>query len=92
MKRENLFSIKKNLKIPFFKMYTTYCANQPAQSQKLMEYSKKPEFAQTLKICESDPRCKGLTLSSYLIKPIQRYFKSKKTKSFSNFFFDKKNL
>lgn len=69
-------------------MYTMYCANQPNAMIKLQEYSKKSDFTQTLKvmisyctfltcrqICESDPRCRGLKLSSFLIKPIQRICK-----------------
>eukprot|EP01114_Cavostelium_apophysatum_P002752 TRINITY_DN1243_c0_g1_i1.p1 TRINITY_DN1243_c0_g1~~TRINITY_DN1243_c0_g1_i1.p1 ORF type:complete len:1135 (-),score=369.28 TRINITY_DN1243_c0_g1_i1:198-3602(-) len=60
---------------PFFKMYSVYCANQPNAMIKLQEYSRKPEFLQTLKICSTDPRAKGLSLNSFLIKPIQRICK-----------------
>lgn len=57
-------------------MYTTYCVNQPNAALKLQECLKKyPEFGSTLKICETDERCGGLTLLSFLIKPIQRICK-----------------
>jgi predicted O-linked N-acetylglucosamine transferase (SPINDLY family) len=60
---------------PFFKMYTVYCANQPNSMLKLEECKKNEKFLDTLKICETEPKCKGLTLNSYLIKPIQRICK-----------------
>lgn len=58
---------------PYFKMYTFYCANYPKAMSKLEEYRKKQDFANTLRICETDPKAKGLTLASFLIKPVQRF-------------------
>eukprot|EP01116_Phalansterium_solitarium_P021251 TRINITY_DN6530_c0_g1_i6.p1 TRINITY_DN6530_c0_g1~~TRINITY_DN6530_c0_g1_i6.p1 ORF type:complete len:891 (-),score=169.15 TRINITY_DN6530_c0_g1_i6:483-3155(-) len=60
---------------PFFKMYTVYCANQPKAMDLLTEYMKRPDFVSTLRICETDPKCRGLPLHSFLIKPIQRICK-----------------
>eukprot|EP01119_Soliformovum_irregulare_P014807 TRINITY_DN4086_c0_g1_i3.p1 TRINITY_DN4086_c0_g1~~TRINITY_DN4086_c0_g1_i3.p1 ORF type:complete len:539 (+),score=149.13 TRINITY_DN4086_c0_g1_i3:189-1805(+) len=61
--------------MPYFKMYGVYCSNHPKAVAKMTELLKKPDFANTVKICESDPRCRGLKLSSFLIKPIQRICK-----------------
>jgi len=59
-----------------FKLYVEYCTvftKALGELEKLMQ--KKPEFAKTIKICESDPKCKGLFLDTFLIKPIQRICK-----------------
>ena len=57
-------------------MYKMYCANQ-SNSLTTVDYQirKSPQFKKNLEICHSDPRCKGLTLQSFLIKPIQRVCK-----------------
>lgn len=60
----------------YFKMYTVYCANQPhSDSTHTKCKAKNPAYASFLDECMADPRCRGLTLQSYLIKPIQRLCK-----------------
>lgn len=60
----------------YFKMYKVFCANQQNSLGAVDQQIKKnPEFKKNLDICHSDPRCKGLFLQSYLIKPIQRVCK-----------------
>eukprot|EP01087_Luapelamoeba_hula_P011975 TRINITY_DN3330_c1_g2_i1.p1 TRINITY_DN3330_c1_g2~~TRINITY_DN3330_c1_g2_i1.p1 ORF type:complete len:933 (+),score=196.33 TRINITY_DN3330_c1_g2_i1:160-2958(+) len=60
----------------YLKMYKIYCANQPA-SLKVLEacQTENAHFAAFLLECIEDPRCRGLTLFSYLIKPVQRLCK-----------------
>eukprot|EP01116_Phalansterium_solitarium_P021768 TRINITY_DN6912_c0_g1_i3.p1 TRINITY_DN6912_c0_g1~~TRINITY_DN6912_c0_g1_i3.p1 ORF type:complete len:1514 (-),score=661.17 TRINITY_DN6912_c0_g1_i3:304-4845(-) len=61
---------------PYLKMYGTYCANHPTAVRRVNELNvANAEFAQTVKICETDPRCKHLSLMDYLIKPVQRLLK-----------------
>jgi len=60
----------------FFKLYTAYCINQPIACVKLREIRQtNEEFAKFLNNCEQDPRCHGLLLNAFLIKPIQRICK-----------------
>mmetsp|Transcript_32457 Transcript_32457/g.55527 ORF Transcript_32457/g.55527 Transcript_32457/m.55527 type:complete len:564 (+) Transcript_32457:74-1765(+) len=60
----------------YFKMYKVYCANQQNSLTTVEQQTKKnSEFKKNLDVCHSDPRCKGLFLQSYLIKPIQRVCK-----------------
>lgn len=56
-------------------MYSAYCRNHPNATAKLTEFMKKTDFAQTIKVCESDPRSKFLNLAGFLIKPVQRICK-----------------
>ena len=60
----------------YFKMYKVYCSNQSTSLTTVDTQTKKnPQFKKNLDICHSDPRCKGLFLQSFLIKPIQRVCK-----------------
>jgi len=60
---------------PYLKMYTVYCSGQPQSTAKFKEMKKMPAVVQTLKVCESDSRCRNLTLNDFLIKPVQRICK-----------------
>lgn len=59
------------------KMYTNYCANQPLALQTLDRCQKKyPTFSQFIRTCmETVEACRGLSLLSFLIKPVQRICK-----------------
>eukprot|EP01103_Thecamoeba_quadrilineata_P017332 TRINITY_DN6099_c0_g1_i1.p1 TRINITY_DN6099_c0_g1~~TRINITY_DN6099_c0_g1_i1.p1 ORF type:complete len:713 (+),score=177.86 TRINITY_DN6099_c0_g1_i1:19-2157(+) len=59
----------------YFKAYTQYCANQPNTTRTLEECKKNVPFQNFLKTAEADPRCRRLSLFSFLIKPIQRICK-----------------
>eukprot|EP01094_Clydonella_sp_ATCC50884_P015859 TRINITY_DN2652_c1_g2_i1.p1 TRINITY_DN2652_c1_g2~~TRINITY_DN2652_c1_g2_i1.p1 ORF type:complete len:627 (+),score=159.62 TRINITY_DN2652_c1_g2_i1:1-1881(+) len=60
----------------FLKMYTTYCANQPVSIKSLETLTENnTQFAAFLQECLNDEQCRGLTLFSFLIKPIQRICK-----------------
>lgn len=59
----------------FFKMYTAYCANQPKAMEVLDALGRNPQFKAFTDKCMLDPECRGLTLFSFLIKPIQRICK-----------------
>jgi len=58
---------------PFFKMYTAY-ASVHFQISQLIEdlYRKKERFKKICDECKEAPECKGQTLQSLLIMPIQR--------------------
>ena len=57
-------------------MYKVFCANQQQSLAAVDQQIKKnSEFKKNLDICHTDPRCKGLFLQSFLIKPIQRVCK-----------------
>lgn len=57
-------------------MYKVFCANQQTSLSAVDTQTKKnPQFKKNLDICHSDPRCRGLFLQSFLIKPIQRVCK-----------------
>eukprot|EP01096_Ripella_sp_DP13-Kostka_P000665 TRINITY_DN10745_c1_g1_i2.p1 TRINITY_DN10745_c1_g1~~TRINITY_DN10745_c1_g1_i2.p1 ORF type:complete len:780 (+),score=342.50 TRINITY_DN10745_c1_g1_i2:161-2500(+) len=59
-----------------FKMYTNYCTNQPIAMGVLDRCQKKyPVFDKLLKDCMEDGSCRGLSLLSFLIKPVQRICK-----------------
>ena len=58
---------------PFLKLYSVYIQDFKNQSTLLDECAKKyPQFSQVLKDFESSPRCKGLSLKHYILKPVQR--------------------
>ncbi|KAL6048045.1 DH domain-containing protein, variant 2 [Balamuthia mandrillaris] len=62
--------------VEFIKMYTVYCGNQPVALSTLDKCkASNTAFAAFLNECMSDPRCRGLNLFSFLIKPIQRVCK-----------------
>ncbi|XP_071567656.1 intersectin-1 isoform X11 [Temnothorax nylanderi] len=59
--------------IPRMSPYIRFCSSQlPAATymQRLTETS--PEFVKVAQVCQQDPRTKGMPLSSFLIKPMQR--------------------
>jgi len=58
-----------------FKMYTAYCANQPKAMQVLDRLGSNAAFKAFTDKCMQNPECRGLTLFSFLIKPIQRICK-----------------
>eukprot|EP01104_Vermistella_antarctica_P019541 TRINITY_DN76_c3_g1_i1.p1 TRINITY_DN76_c3_g1~~TRINITY_DN76_c3_g1_i1.p1 ORF type:complete len:420 (-),score=92.07 TRINITY_DN76_c3_g1_i1:222-1298(-) len=59
-----------------FKMYTQYVANQPQLISTLESCQRSnSEFFAYIKTAESDTRSKGLSILSWLIKPIQRICK-----------------
>lgn len=60
----------------YFKMYKVFCANQQNSLSSVDTYAKKnAKFKKNLEVCHGDPRCRGLFLQSFLIKPIQRVCK-----------------
>lgn len=60
----------------YFKMYKVYSANQQVSLTTVEQQSKKnARFKSYVDVCHSDPRCAGLFLQSFLIKPIQRVCK-----------------
>ncbi|KAF5395554.1 hypothetical protein PHET_07184 [Paragonimus heterotremus] len=62
--------------IPKFGVFRQYCTNQDAASQFLQRYLVANEPLQLLvQDCERKTRTKGLPLSSYLLKPLQRLTK-----------------
>jgi len=58
-----------------FKCYTNFCCNHPNAVNLIEVKNKKERFAKFLKDARQLPECKGLTLESFLIKPIQRICK-----------------
>ncbi|EGC28970.1 hypothetical protein DICPUDRAFT_159515 [Dictyostelium purpureum] len=60
----------------YLKMYTAYCSHQEAALKLLEEEKlKNPAFREFLDSCMNDPRCRGLPLNSFIIKPVQRICK-----------------
>ncbi|XP_020278373.1 intersectin-1 isoform X3 [Pseudomyrmex gracilis] len=62
--------------IPRMSAYIRFCSSQISAAtylQRLTETS--PEFVQVAQVCQQDPRTKGMPLSSFLIKPMQRITK-----------------
>lgn len=60
----------------YFKLYASYCANQPKFIATLDRLSKENStFEQYLYDQTINPECRGLNLFSFLIKPIQRICK-----------------
>lgn len=56
-------------------MYTVYCANQPKAMEVLDRLGRNQTFKNFTDQCMANPACRGLTLFSFLIKPIQRICK-----------------
>ncbi|XP_070527268.1 intersectin-1 isoform X5 [Cardiocondyla obscurior] len=64
------------VQIPRMSAYIRFCSCQISAAtylQRLTETS--PEFVQVAQTCQQDPRTKGMPLSSFLIKPMQRITK-----------------
>eukprot|EP01119_Soliformovum_irregulare_P011316 TRINITY_DN2823_c0_g1_i3.p1 TRINITY_DN2823_c0_g1~~TRINITY_DN2823_c0_g1_i3.p1 ORF type:complete len:580 (+),score=228.25 TRINITY_DN2823_c0_g1_i3:133-1740(+) len=60
----------------FFKMYSVYCSNQSYTNERIAQYSNTfPAFKTLLDEVMQDPRSKQQSLSSFLIKPVQRICK-----------------
>eukprot|EP01090_Pellita_catalonica_P016267 TRINITY_DN4609_c0_g1_i1.p1 TRINITY_DN4609_c0_g1~~TRINITY_DN4609_c0_g1_i1.p1 ORF type:complete len:693 (-),score=67.63 TRINITY_DN4609_c0_g1_i1:244-2211(-) len=59
-----------------FKLYFVYCSNQPVSLKTLEELkSKRTSLVEFLAFCTALPASDGLSIESYLIKPIQRVTK-----------------
>ena len=56
-------------------IYTEYCINQPVSFAALETAQAKPKLTRFLETAAQDPRCRGLFLNSFLIKPTQRICK-----------------
>lgn len=59
----------------FLKMYNVYCSQYYSAIAFLETLEKNVSFKHFLDICHTDDRCRGLSLQSYLIKPVQRICK-----------------
>lgn len=60
----------------FLKVYSSYLQNQRVASETLERCERTvPAFAAFLKECMADPRCRGLSFLSFIIKPTQRISK-----------------
>lgn len=57
------------------KAYSTYCSNYPTAMQMVHGLSNNPEIKNQLQAWMNAPECRGLSLESFLIKPIQRICK-----------------
>ncbi|KAI8813459.1 hypothetical protein BJ742DRAFT_431196 [Cladochytrium replicatum] len=60
---------------PFFKIYNTYCGNQPEAVSFLRTQKSNPELQLFLQYCQLRPECRGLDIGAFLLKPIQRICK-----------------
>lgn len=58
-----------------FNIYDIYCANYPVANSLYKELKTKDDFKVYIEKSMQNPECKGLTLESYLIKPVQRICK-----------------
>eukprot|EP01103_Thecamoeba_quadrilineata_P003208 TRINITY_DN13008_c0_g1_i1.p1 TRINITY_DN13008_c0_g1~~TRINITY_DN13008_c0_g1_i1.p1 ORF type:complete len:642 (+),score=138.67 TRINITY_DN13008_c0_g1_i1:79-2004(+) len=61
--------------VEYLKAYTQYSSDQEQSLQVIRSLRTNPEFTKFLEEGQRNPRCKGGTLLSYLIKPIQRLCK-----------------
>jgi len=60
----------------YFKMYKVYCTSQEVSMSRLDDLTRSStKFATFLKETKQDPRSRGLSLCSFLIKPVQRLCK-----------------
>ncbi|TPX45095.1 hypothetical protein SeLEV6574_g04083 [Synchytrium endobioticum] len=58
-----------------FKVYTQYCGNYPIAMKLVHSVQAKPDFKPILEKWMNSPECRGLSLESFLIKPVQRICK-----------------
>jgi hypothetical protein len=58
-----------------FNVYSTYAANYPAAMKLVHSYQSKPELKDALQKWMGAPEARGLSLESFLIKPVQRICK-----------------
>ncbi|KAK3925091.1 Intersectin-1 [Frankliniella fusca] len=62
--------------LPRMKVYVRFCSCQLTAAKTLQDLQENnSEFREVSRTCQSDPRTKGLPLSSFLIKPMQRITK-----------------
>ena len=58
---------------PFFRLYSTYYEHYSNASEQILELRQsKPLIHEFISEIEATPKCEGLSLSSYLIEPVQR--------------------
>ncbi|KAJ3225233.1 Myosin 10A, isoform D [Clydaea vesicula] len=57
------------------KAYSIYCGNYPTAMQMVQTLQSSPEIKEKVQKWMSAPECRGLSLESFLIKPIQRICK-----------------
>ncbi|THD22794.1 putative Dynamin-associated protein [Fasciola hepatica] len=63
---------------PKFHVYRVYCARQTTAAEALQTYlDENPRLQQLVRLWEQNTRTKGLPLSTYLLKPMQRLTKYK---------------
>ena len=60
------YSLKK------FDVYINYCRFKKRQERTLKQLQDKPKFMGILRLLESDSKCQGLSLHSFLLLPVQR--------------------
>ncbi|TPX30842.1 hypothetical protein SmJEL517_g05682 [Synchytrium microbalum] len=58
-----------------FKVYTQYCGNYPIAMKLVHSLQARPDFKPLLEKWMNSPECRGLSLESFLIKPVQRICK-----------------
>ncbi|KAJ3412174.1 cytochrome c oxidase subunit 1 [Chytridiales sp. JEL 0842] len=58
-----------------FKVYTTYCSNYPQAMKLVHQLQTRPEFKEHTQKWMNSPEGRGLSLESFLIKPVQRICK-----------------
>lgn len=64
------------MQIPRMSAYIRFCSCQISAAMYLQYLTETlPEFVQVAHTCQQDPRTKGMPLSSFLIKPMQRITK-----------------
>lgn len=64
------------LQLPKMKVYVRFCSCQLTAASTLQDLQENSEdFREVSRLCQRDPRTKGLPLSSFLIKPMQRITK-----------------
>lgn len=62
--------------IPRMSAYIRFCSCQISAAVYLQRLTETvPEFVKVAQVCQQDPRTKGMPLSSFLIKPMQRITK-----------------
>lgn len=58
-----------------FHVYSVYASNYPAAMKLVVSYQLKPDMKEVLQRLSAAPEARGLSLESFLIKPIQRICK-----------------
>ena len=60
---------------PKFSVYEEYCSNYPTAGQLYKEIKSREDFKAWIEKSMNSPECRGLSLESFLIKPVQRICK-----------------